>query len=91
MFSNDLPAWRQPTGVPWINPDTARILILAIAILLTAVPQTGAQEYYSTRSVVVEDLIEMIARDNEEELDYHTLFQDIYNYLEEPLNINAAT
>ncbi len=91
MFSNDLPAWRQPPGVPGINPDTARILILAIAILLTAVPQTGAQEYYSTRSVVVEDLIEMIARDSEEELDYHTLFQDIYNYLEEPLNINAAT
>ena len=69
MFSNEPATGRPPPGVLWINLDVTRVFILAIAILLTIVHQSGAQEYYSTRSVVVEDLIEKIARDSEEELD----------------------
>lgn len=68
-------------------------LVLGILILNTLIfaHSVNAQEYYSPRSVVVEDLIEKIARESDEELDYHTLFQDIYFYLEKPLNINTAS
>ena len=65
--------------------------VIAVLFLLFAAGQLRAQEYYSTRSVVVEDLIEKIARESEEELDYHTLFIDIYDYLESPLNLNTAS
>ncbi|MCK4748429.1 MAG: helix-hairpin-helix domain-containing protein, partial [Bacteroidales bacterium] len=64
---------------------------IAVLFLLIAAGQLRAQEYYSTRSVVVEDLIEKIARESEEELDYHTLFINIYDYLESPLNLNTAS
>jgi hypothetical protein len=49
------------------------------------------QEYYSHRSVIIEDLIEHIARNTEEDLDYHTLFHDLFDALENPLNINTAS
>ena len=63
---------------------------LFITTYMFLVLSLGAQEYYSTRSVVVEDLIEKIARESEEEIDYNTLFDDIYQYLESPLNLNTA-
>ncbi len=66
-------------------------IILVIGLLLIPSNPSNAQEYYSTRSVVVEDLIEKIARSTDEELDYHTLFQNIYYYLENPLNLNTAS
>ena len=66
-------------------------IILVMGLLLIPLNPSNAQEYYSTRSVVVEDLIEQIARDSDEELDYHTLFQDIYFFLENPLNLNIAS
>jgi hypothetical protein len=72
------------------NTCNALIPLSGIIILLLISLPAKTQEYYSTRSVVVEDLIEKIARETEEELDYQTLFQDIYNYLENPLNLNTA-
>jgi len=39
---------------------------------------------------LIEDLIENIARDSEEDLDYTTFFQDLINYYEHPLNLNTA-
>ncbi len=62
-----------------------------LVLLLTTIPPLRSQDYYSTRSVVVEDLIEKIARESEQELDYLTLFSDIYRHLETPLNLNTAS
>jgi hypothetical protein len=39
----------------------------------------------------VEDLIEKIARDSEEEIDYTNLFNDLIYYLENPVNLNTAS
>ena len=66
------------------------LLAAAFLALLTFHPIL-AQDFYSTRSVVVEDLIEKIARESGEGLDYNTLFADIYHYLENPLNLNSAS
>ena len=41
--------------------------------------------------IIIEDMIENIARNSEEELDYTTLFNDLSNYLENPLNLNTAS
>jgi len=49
------------------------------------------QEYYSHRAVIIEDLIEHIARNTAENLDYQTLFDNLFGALENPLNINAAS
>ncbi len=49
-----------------------------------------SQEYRSGLPVVTEDLIEQMARDSEEELDYQTLLGDINDCLENPLEINSA-
>ena len=65
------------------------IIILFIAFLTPSL--LSSQEYQSTSSTAVEDLIEQIARESEEELDYQTLFYDVSRYLEDPLDINAAS
>jgi hypothetical protein len=86
--------------IPAILTTPANLIIPAIPTMLTILviwvflilpSSLGAQEYYSTRSIVVEDLIGKIARESENELDYETLFQDIYYFLENPLNLNSAT
>ncbi len=41
--------------------------------------------------IIIEDMIENIARNSEEELDYTTLFNDLSYYLENPLNLNTAS
>jgi len=65
----------------------------AAAVFLSLVRMTclQAQEYYSTRAVIIEDLIEHIARNSEQELDYQTLFDNLLLALENPLNINTAS
>ena len=68
----------------------SRATVFTALILLATIP-VFSQEPYSTRTIVVEDLIEKMARQSEAELDYQTLFQDIYGYLESPLNLNTAT
>lgn len=82
-------------GPPCSGQTFKRFLLPVIFLLTTTIlPGTSellAQEYHSTRSIVVEDLIEKIARDADEELDYQTLFDDLFGYLESPLNINTAT
>jgi hypothetical protein len=76
-------AWLRKTAWPgWL---------ISIALLLLTGFSLHAQDFYSTRSVVVEDLIEKIARESGQELDYNTLFEDVYQYLEHPLNLNTAS
>ena len=50
-----------------------------------------SQENPQANPVLIENLIENIAGETEEELDYQTLFYDISAYLEEPLDINTAS
>lgn len=49
------------------------------------------QEYYSHRAVLIEDLIEHIAMRSVENLDYQTLFDNLFRALENPQNINTAS
>lgn len=49
------------------------------------------QEYYSHRAVFIEDLIEHIARNTVDNLDYQTLFDNLFQALENPVNINTAS
>ena len=66
-----------------------RLLYLVSLILLPLrlVSQVNSQ----ANPVLIENLIEDIAGETDEELDYQTLFYNISGYLEEPLNINTAT
>lgn len=49
-----------------------------------------AQEHEDINAFI-EDIIEEIAADSDEELDYTTLFDDLYFYYNNPLDINEAT
>ena len=62
-----------------------------VLLSLAGTGSLQAQEYYSQRAVIIEDLIEQIARNTEQELDYHTLFNNLFQVLENPLNINTAS
>ena len=62
-----------------------------IFLVLVRMTCLQGQEYYSTRSVIIEDLIEHIARNTDENLDYHTLFDNLFQALEVPVNINTAS
>ena len=64
---------------PFLNRNSPAGAFIALLLLIT-IP-LRSQEFNSLPTVVVEDLIEKIAQESEEELDYHTLFADIYRYL----------
>ncbi|MFC2081335.1 ComEA family DNA-binding protein [Bacteroidota bacterium] len=87
MFSNNYPQ-KHKDSIPVIR--TVLLYAAHIGLFLSGTSLLHAQEYNSTPSVAVEDLVEKIAQESEENLDYHTLFSDIYNYLESPLNLNTA-
>ncbi len=57
-------------------------------------------QIFSTRNVfgqnvnkqqIVEDLIEEIASNSDQEVDFSTIYDDLQGYLDEPLNLNEAT
>ena len=50
-----------------------------------------AQEPVRDNQQTIEDLIEEIASNSDEELDYTTLFEDLNYFLNHPLNLNTAT
>ena len=77
------------SSFPLWSSVTKKILFISsfLIISLTHYPQ----DYYNRSITVIEDLIEKIARDSEEELDYTTLFNDLVYYLENPLNLNTAS
>lgn len=64
--------------------------ILLLCMLLIAW-RINSQDIYPEGNTVIEDLIENIARNSEEELDYTTLFNDLAFFLENPLNLNSAS
>jgi hypothetical protein len=64
--------------------------ILLLFLLLTAL-KLHSQDINPEGNIVIEDLIENIARNSEEELDYATLLNDLSFYMENPLNLNTAT
>lgn len=68
---------------------TNKILVIPLFFLLS--PTLHSQDYDIRNITVIEDLIEKIARDSEEDLDYTTLFNDLAFYLDHPLNLNTAT
>ena len=49
------------------------------------------QEVVLDNQQTIEDLIEEIASNSDEELDYTTLFEDLNYFLNHPLNLNSAT
>jgi hypothetical protein len=69
----------------WIKNVIFSFLFILITI------QLYSQDIYPSGITDIEDLIEKIARDSKEELDYTTLFNDLTYYLENPLNLNTAS
>jgi len=61
-----------------------QLLLVVTVNLIIAQPSPLAKQ-------TLEDMIEEIAGSTDEELDYTTLFDDLYYYLYHPLNLNAAT
>jgi hypothetical protein len=70
---------------------SSRCSVVTFFLSLVSITCLQAQEYYSYRAVMIEDLIEHIARNTEQDLDYQTLFDDLLRALEHPLNINTAS
>ena len=70
---------------------SSKTYVLIALFSLAGLTCLRGQEYYSHRAVIIEDLIEHIARNNQEDLDYHTLFDNLLQVLENPLNINTAS
>jgi len=64
---------------------------IPLFLVLLAGFRINSQDLYPSGNIVIEDMIENIARNSEEELDYTTLFNDLSYWLENPLNLNAAT
>lgn len=65
----------------------ALLLIIIFVVHLRLYPQ----DLYPSGNIIIEDMIENIARNSEEELDYTTLFNDLSYYLENPLDLNTAS
>ncbi len=65
--------------------------ILSFFLCLISISFIHAQEQYTRSITVIEELVETIARESEEELDYTTLLNDLTYYFENPLNLNTAT
>ncbi|KPL13274.1 MAG: hypothetical protein AMS26_15130 [Bacteroides sp. SM23_62] len=70
---------------------SSRWFAVFIFLALARMTCLHGQEYYSQRAVIIEDLIEHIARNTVEDLDYQTLFDNLFQALEKPLNINTAS
>jgi hypothetical protein len=70
---------------------SSRWYAVFIFLALARLTCLQGQEYYSSRSVIIEDLIEHMARNTDENLDYQTLFDNLLQALENPVNINTAT
>jgi hypothetical protein len=68
-----------------------RLHIFYILILTFIPAQLLSQDEASESIVFIEDLIEQIANESDQELDYQTLLYDLSGYLEEPLNVNHAS
>jgi hypothetical protein len=66
-----------------------RLFILLSGLLI--VLRLNSQDLYPSGNTVIEDLIENIARNSEDELDYTALFDDLSYFLENPLNLNTAS
>jgi len=69
-------------------------MIKKITLSLTLVLMTywiHSQDISPAGIIIIEDIIENIARNSEEELDYTTLFNDLSYYLEKPLDLNTAS
>ena len=65
--------------------------IFVIPLLLLLFLPLYSQDYNIKSITVIEDLIEQIATESEEELDYITLLNDLVYYFDHPLNLNTAT
>ncbi len=70
---------------------SSRWYAVFIFLVLASITCLQGQEYYSYRAVIIEDLIEHIASNTLETLDYHTLFDNLFLALENPVNINTAS
>lgn len=67
-----------------------KIIIFLFSLIFFTLP-LFSQDNYTTSITLVEDLIEEIARDSEEEMDYTNLFNDLAYFLENPVNLNTAS
>ena len=66
-----------------------RIIIILFGLLTTL--KLNSQDIFPSGYTLIEDLIENIARNSDDELDYTTLFNDLSYFLENPLNLNTAS
>ncbi len=66
-------------------------LISIICITLIFFSGGMAQDPSVSGAMVIEDLVEQIARESEDDIDYTTLLADLSSFLEHPLDINTAT
>ncbi len=64
------------------------ILLLSFTLINIS---SFTQEVVLDNQQTIEDLIEEIASNSDEELDYTTLFEDLNYFLNHPLNLNSAT
>ena len=69
----------------------SRCYAVFVFLALARITCLQGQEYYSPRAVIIEDLIEHMARNTDENLDYQTLFDNLLLALENPVNINTAS
>jgi hypothetical protein len=65
-------------------------IILSLALVLMTF-RLHSQDLSPAGILIIEDMIENIARNSEEELDYTTLFSDLSYYFENPLDLNTAS
>lgn len=66
-----------------------KLLSLGIAIFFVGISPVLSQ--VAKTNEAFENIIEEISNSTDEELDYNTLFDDLYNYYYNPLNLNGVT
>lgn len=66
-------------------------LIKILTILFLLVSRLALTQERKWDYQVIEDLIEELAENNDEELDYTTVTENLYYYFENPLNLNIAS
>ncbi len=66
-----------------------RFLFAFVALMFFSATQIFSQN--DKKDVVLEDLVEEIAANSDEELDYSTIYDDLQYFLDNPLNLNEAT
>jgi hypothetical protein len=67
-----------------------RYLVIFVIYLVT-VASSGAQDQTFEKYESLEDLAEAIYSETDLQIDYSTLFDDLYYYYENPINLNAAS